>query len=178
MGDNEETREEQGTGKENGGEVEKKTFTQDDIDRIITSRLAKERAKWEKDAEVKRTEAEKLAQMKADERAKYEQEKREEALTKREQEITTRELKAQAYETLAEKGLPKDLIEIIDTTSAERCNASIARIEKTFGVAVQSAVNEKLKGKTPGDPGGTTGGSGSKVGKLVSLIKEQQAQKR
>ena len=47
---------------------EVKTFTQEDVNKIVEQRLAKEK----KRAEQEKAEAEKLAQMNADEKAKYE----------------------------------------------------------------------------------------------------------
>lgn len=138
-----------------------KTFTQEELDRIISSRLAKERAKWEKEFETKlneaKTEAEKLAKMNAEQKAEYERNKREEELERREAEITRRELRATAIETLAEKGLPKQLADILDYTDAEKTNKSIENVEKVFREAVELAVNEKLRGGNPPKGGqGTT----------------------
>lgn len=130
-----------------------KTFTQKEVNEFIQERLAREQAKWEKRVEEEKTEAEKLAKMKADEKAKYQEEKRLEALEQRERDITTRELKAQAYETLAEKNMPKELVDILNYESAETCNASIEAVEKAFQSAVEKAVNEKLRGGNP--PKGT-----------------------
>ena len=104
------------------------------------------------------TEAEKLAKMKSDEKAKYEQDKRTKELDKREKDITTRELKAQAYETLAEKNLPKELIDTLNFSDAETCNASIEAVEKAFQNAVKKAVEERLKGAKPVKPADQTTG--------------------
>ena len=126
-----------------------KTFTQEDVNKMIQDRITREQAKWEKKVQDERTEAEKLAKMKADEKIKYQQEKREKELADRERELTTRELKAQAYETLAEKGIPKELVDILNYESAETCNASIESVSKAFQTAVEKAVNEKLRGGNP-----------------------------
>lgn len=52
--------------------TESKTFTQEELNSI----LAKERGKWEKKAEADKEEAKRLAKMNAEEKAKYESEKR------------------------------------------------------------------------------------------------------
>ena len=121
----------------------------EDVNKMIQDRITREQAKWEKKVQDERTEAEKLAKMKADEKIKYQQEKREKELADRERELTTRELKAQAYETLAEKGIPKELVELLNYENAETCNASIEILEKAFQPAVEKAVNEKLRGGEP-----------------------------
>lgn len=134
----------------------KKTFTQKDVDKLIQERVAREQAKWEKKVQDERTEAEKLAKMNADQKAEYEKQKREDELAKREKDITTRELRATAYETLAEKNLPKELVDILNYSDAEQCNKSIEAVEKAFQSAVEKAVNDKLRGGNP-----PKGGQGS-----------------
>lgn len=133
-----------------------KTFTQKDVDKLIQERVAREQAKWEKKVQDERTEAEKLSKMNADQKAEYEKQKREDELAKREKDITTRELRATAYETLAEKNLPKELVDILNYESAETCNKSIEAVEKAFQSAVEKAVNDKLRGGNP-----PKGGQGS-----------------
>ncbi|MDU1311206.1 MAG: DUF4355 domain-containing protein [Clostridium sp.] len=135
-----------------------KTFTQKDVDKLIQERVAREQAKWEKKVQDERTEAEKLAKMNADQKAEYEKQKREDELAKREKDITTRELRATAYETLAEKNLPKELVDILNYSDAEQCNKSIEAVEKAFQSAVEKAVNDKLRGGNP-----PKGGQGSKL---------------
>ncbi|WP_243129525.1 DUF4355 domain-containing protein [Clostridium sp. HBUAS56017] len=136
---------------------------QGEFDRRVRKALETAKNKWEteKAAELEnaKTEAEKLAKMNAEQKAKYAEEKRIAELEKRERDITTRELKAQAYETLAEKGLPKELVEILNYESADTCNKSIESVEKAFQSAVEKAVNEKLKGGDipKGGQGGSTG---------------------
>ena len=140
----------------NQTETTEKTFTQKDVDKLIQDRLAREQSKWEKRVQDERTEAEKLAKMNAEQKAEYEQNKRIEELDRREKEITTRELRATAYTTLAEKNLPKELVEILNYEDAESCQASIENIEKiwteangTWQEAIAREVNIKLRG---GDP--------------------------
>lgn len=134
---------------------------QAEFDRRISKALETAKVKWETEAQRKveeaKTEAEKLAKMNAEQKAKYAEEKRIAELEKREREITVRELKAQAYETLAEKGLPKELVDILDYKDAESCNNSIEKVSAAFQAAVEKVVNEKLRGN--GTPkGGQSGG--------------------
>lgn len=147
--------EESKEGKEdkNFDDVLKDKKYQSEFDKRVAKALETAKSKWETDKatelENAKTEAEKLAKMNAEQKAKYAEEKRIAELEKREKDITTRELKAQAYETLAEKGLPKDLVEILNYSDAETCNASIEAVEKAFQSAVEKAVNEKLRGGNP-----------------------------
>ena len=161
-------------GKDPAGEADdKKTFTQDDVNKIIQERLAKEKVKLEKDFESKvtaaKTEAEKLAKMNADQKTEYEKQKHEEELKTREGDITRRELRATALETLAEKGLPKQLADLLPYTDAEGTKKSIEAVEKTFRDAVEAAVNERLKGgNLPKNVGGQAGTTNAEISKIFA----------
>lgn len=141
---------EQGTGQDNqdsgeGGQ-ETKTFTQEELDKIVQGRIAKERKAWEKRLEDEKTEAQKLETMSEKEKKKYQEEKRIKELDDREAAITRRELTAQAKVQLADKGIPTELAEILNLTDAESCKKSIEVVEKAFQTAVEKAVEEKIKG--------------------------------
>ena len=132
---------------------------QSEFDRRVNKALDTAQQKWDADAKAQADEAAKLAKMKADEKAEYERTKREEALTKREAEITRRELRAEAITQLADKGLPAGLADILDCTSADNCKASLEKVEKAFGEAVEQAINDRLKGITPKTGGSPAGDS-------------------
>ena len=143
----------QGTGQDNqdsgeGGQ-ETKTFTQEELDKIVQGRIAKERKAWEKHLEDEKTEAQKLETMSEKEKKKYQEEKRIKELDDRESAITRRELTAQAKVQLADKGIPTELAEILNLTDAESCKKSIEIVEKAFQTAVEKAVEEKIKGNAP-----------------------------
>mgnify|MGYP002600257257 CR=1 FL=1 len=141
----------------NGGQ-ETKTFTQEELDKIVQGRIAKERKAWEKHLEDEKTEAQKLETMSEKEKKKYQEEKRIKELDDREAAITRRELTAQAKVQLADKGIPTELAEILNLTDAESCKKSIEIVEKAFQTAVEKAVEEKIKGNAPIKkvPGNTT----------------------
>lgn len=143
----------QGTGQDNqdsgeGGQ-ETKTFTQEELDKIVQGRIAKERKAWEKHLEDEKTEAQKLETMSEKEKKKYQEEKRIKDLDDREAAITRRELTAQAKVQLADKGIPTELAEILILTDADSCKKSIETVEKAFQTAVQRAVEERIKGREP-----------------------------
>ena len=107
--------------------------------------------------------------MNADQKAKYAEEKRLAELEKREKDITTRELRATALETFAEKNMPKELVDILNYESAETCNKSIEAVEKAFQTAVERAVNEKLRGKQTPNKGGQGNAEDSALRKAMGL---------
>lgn len=139
---------------------------QAELDRILRERLGKAQSKWEKDFSTKlenaKTEAEKLAKMNAEQKADYERQQQELKLAEREAGITRRELRATALETLAEKGLPKQLAEILVFTDAETTSASLDAVEKAFRESVEAGVNERLRGGNPPGGGGQGGSGGQK----------------
>lgn len=126
-----------------------KTFTQAEVDAIIDKRFAREKAQYEKQLSEKLSEAQRLAKMNAEQKAAYEKEQAEKKLSEREALITMRELKAEAKETLASKGLPCELSECLDYSDAEKCNKSIEAISKAFQSAVSKAVDDKLRQPPP-----------------------------
>jgi len=149
-----------------------KTFTQAELDAVVEKRIA--RIQKDIDARIKAaaTEAEKLAKMDADQRLEHERAEREKTLADRESGITKRELKAEALQQLAEKGLPKELSEVLPYSDADSTNAAIVAVEKAFRKAVEIGVNERLKGNPPKI--GTPGATKSERDKLIDQYNEAE----
>lgn len=124
---------------------------QKEFDRRIAKAINTAKEKWEIDAEAKRTEAEKLAQMKESEKQQYALEKasreRDEAVAK----LNAYELKNQAIKIATEKGLDISLLEDIDYTkqTAETISTIIDTKKSVFDKAIEKAMNERYKEKTP-----------------------------
>lgn len=147
-------------------EQDTKTFTKEEVDKLLQSETDKrvdQALKTFREKELPgllenaKTEAEKLAKMTADQKAEHEQKKLAEKLQQREAEITRRELKAETMETLLEKGLPKELADVVNYADADSCKSSIDSLEKAFRAAVEAGVTERLKGKAPKTDAGDTG---------------------
>ena len=119
------------------------------VQKAVTTAVSNAQKKWEALTDDKLSEAEKLAKMTKEEKAQYMQQKKEKELNDREMEITRKELMAEAKNTLAGKKLPVGLAEVLDYSNADACNKSIDAVEKAFQEAVESAVEERLKGGTP-----------------------------
>lgn len=136
-------------------ESQPRMFTQQEMEAAITSRLnlykRDEAKRIDAARDEGRSEAEKLAKMTEDQRIEHERQRaeqaardRETALATREAEITRRELRAAAIDTLAQNGLPRGLEAILNYADADACNASIDAVEKVFREAVQQGVNDRL----------------------------------
>lgn len=135
-----------------------KTY-QAEFDRRVQKALETARSKWEAEEQTKRTEAEKLAKMDAEQKAKYElkkaNEERDSALAK----LNAYELKNTAIRIAQEKGLDISLLEDIDYSkqTAETITTIIDTKKAVFDKAIEKAMNDKYKESTPKTVlGGTT----------------------
>ena len=140
----------QNTG-EAGNTEQPRSFTQEDIDRIVTQRLA--RAQRDADQQIARArsegraEAERLARMTETERREHDERavrERERELSSREAELQRRELRAEAIDMLALRGLPRELEQLLNYADADACAQSVEALEKAFRGAVQKGVDERI----------------------------------
>lgn len=136
-------------------EILKDSNYQSEFDKRIAKSLETAKSKWEKEynekLEAQKTEAEKLANMKEAEKHAYELEKAnkraEEAISK----LNAYELEKQAIKIAREKGLDVSLLEDIDYTkqTAESISTIIDTKKEIFDKALENAINERYKEKTP-----------------------------
>ena len=130
-----------------------KTFTQEEVDKMISKRLDRERKKYEEEIgkakfEEGLTEAEKLAKMTTQERKEYELNKKIEEFEKKQKEFQTKELKAQGNLMLSELGYNADQIEalgnFINFENADTTKSSIEALDKIIKETVDQLVNAKI----------------------------------
>lgn len=107
-----------------------KTFTQEEVNNIVSDRLKRERDKMGKEQEEK--------------------------LNERERAIAARELRMTATEKLADAGLPKTLVDALNCSDEETMNKSIEIISKAFQNQGNMS-NEKPQGKVSYTPRGAHG---------------------
>lgn len=139
---------------------EEKTFTQEDINKIIAKTIAKER----KRAEEEKTEAEKLAKMTAEEKAKHEFEKAKAEFEKEKQAYLREKLEMQVSKELIENNLPAEFSKYLTGEDAESSKENIDEFKELFNNALEKLVNERLKGQTPSAGGKAT---------IVTISKEE-----
>lgn len=140
-------------------ETKPKTYTDKDVDGIVQKRLARERSKIEaevraeaaKQAEDKRTEAEKLAGMNDLQRAQYELKKANDEKAELERRINLSEQMGVARSELSGAGISLDdeLLSMFVSEEAEKTNAAITKIKELWPKAVNAAVQEALKREVP-----------------------------
>ena len=119
------------------------------VQKAVNTAVTKAQQKWQALADENLSEAEKLAKMTKEEKAQYLQPKKEKELINREAEITRKELMAEAKNTLVEKKLPAGLADVLNYADADSCSKSISAVEKAFQEAVETAVQDRLKGGKP-----------------------------
>ena len=126
-----------------------KTFTQEEVDKIVNKRLARERKDIEAKIEAERAEAERLAKLSEAEKQQelFKKQVAEFEATKRafEQEKLLNETSKQ----LAAKNLPVEFAEMLKAKDAESTFENIKVFEEKFNQAVEKLVNERLKGTAP-----------------------------
>lgn len=121
------------------GEKKEKTFTQDEVNEIISKRLAKQ-----KDSLMR----------------SIEDGQRSEELDERERKITERELKADAAVKLSEAGLPHSISSLLKYDSKESYEESYKEVTEIFRAAIGEDRKTRARQSTPREGmGGSRGDS-------------------
>lgn len=130
---------------------EVKTFTQEELDEIVSKRLAKERAKFDEQLKSKVSEAERLAKLGEEERKqeelKIQQEQFNAQLKEFEQmkkEFERTQLLNETQKQLSERNLPIDFADMLMGVDAETTKANIEMFETRWAESSQKAINDKL----------------------------------
>lgn len=157
-------------GKDQG--ADEKKYSDADLDRIIGQKFAK----WQKDQDKAVSEAEKLAKMDAQQKAEYERDQLQKRVAELEKKENRAEMGKVARGMLNEDGIniSDDLVNMIITTDAESTKTNVQQFSKLFKAAVQDAVKEALKGKTPG----TGSSSGTVTKEQIMKIKDRTERQR
>jgi hypothetical protein len=172
------TNQNDGNNTQSSGDTEPKTYTQDELnkmlqsetDKRVTEALKTSKEKWqqeyEKKIEAEKKEAVRLATLSAEEKRIEEQKQYQIKLEEREKEVKLRELKLDTIALLQEESLPVQFSEFLIGQDAELTNENIKQFKKHFSEAVESAVNERIKGKTPSS--GSTSFAEKKLADMTS----------
>lgn len=121
------------------GEKKEKTFTQDEVNEIISKRLAKQ-----KDSLLR----------------SIEDGQRSEELDERERKITERELRADAAVKLAEDGLPHNLSSLLNYENKKSYEKSYEEVTEIFRAAIGEDRKTRARQSPPIEgTGGSRGGS-------------------
>lgn len=144
-------------------EQEVKTYTQEEVDKLLQSEADKRvskaletaKSKWKKEyddeLEKKKQEAEEYAEMTAKERFQHDKKKLEDELAEYKRKDTLNEMTKTARAVLAESNITisDEMLSILITEEAESTKANVDNFISLFRQEVDKAVTDKLKGNTP-----------------------------
>ena len=135
-----------------------KSYSEADVE----AKIAEAKAAWEAEQQEKQ----RLAKLSPEERAEGEAQAQE--LTKLRTELLQRDLKDAAVKKLTDEGFPVGLADLLTYTDKESMEKSLQQTQEVFKSALEAAVKERLRGKTPEGLGGGA--------KAENTVKDQIAQ--
>lgn len=159
-----------GTGTENQEQEQNKTFTAEEVAKLIQSETDKRVTEALKKQEKKYQKQLSLAQLDGDERAKAEKDNRiaelEEQLAKYQIEANKSELKS----VLSSRGLSAQFADIISIgEDIEQAQANIDTLDKLFKAAVKAEVEKRLANNSPKGNGGSSSEITKESAKKMSM---------
>lgn len=136
-----------------------KMYSESELESIVQQRIKDEQ---EKAAKAK-TEAERLAQMNAQERAEYERDQLQQKLDELEKERAVAQMTSTARKMLADANInvSDDIVSLLVSDDAGKTKAAVDSFVSLFNQSVQNAVKDALKGNPP------------KAGNAATVTKEQ-----
>ena len=126
---------------------EKPKYTDKDVDEILNKKFAK----WQEKQDKAVSEAKKLAAMNATQKAEYERDQLQKQLDEYKRKDSLAEMTKTARNMLSESGISVSdgVLAMLVNTDAEQTKAAVDGFSKAFKDAVEEAVKERLKGRTP-----------------------------
>lgn len=169
------------TGVEQTQEQSVKTYTQDEVDKLlqqetdrrVTSALQKQQRKFE----AEKAEAEKLRDMDEAQKKEYEFNKRVAELERKEKEFALMENKVSATKVLGDRGLPIQFVDYIVADDAETMMTNINNFEKAWKAALADAVNARLAQPAPKGSAATQTGLTREQFKKLSISQQAELYK-
>lgn len=138
------------------GGMQAKTFTQDELDKVLKERLEREVKKNAESTALKITEAreeeKRLAKLSQDEREKELIKKQSAELEKSRNDLTLRENKISGKEKLIELKLPASFIDFVLDANPEVMEKRIISLQKEFNDTVALELANRMKSDAPKDP--------------------------
>ncbi|MCD3254379.1 DUF4355 domain-containing protein [Clostridium botulinum] len=150
-----------------------KTFTQEDVEKIITKRLEREKKKMKDEKD----EAERLAKMSEADRLQEVFRKEKESFEQEKLKYQKEQLKFETVKQLNAKELPIEFVDFIVTNNAEDTLNNLKTFEAKWQKAIEKAVNEKLKGSTPKAGDTKENSVTNSTSSFISAIKEMQVKR-
>lgn len=155
-------------------DVQVKTFTQEEVDKMISKRLQREKKDLEAKIEAERKEAEELAKLSEKEKQQklFEKQVREFEETKKA--FERERLLNETSKQLASKNLPIEFAEMLKGEDAESTFENIKVFESKFNEALEKMVTDRLRGKSPNMATSTSNGMTKEQFKKLSAREQSE----
>lgn len=142
----EESKESQGEENQEG-----KLLSQEEVNKLIEGRIAREREKYKKEIQKEINEAKKLEQMSAQQKLEYERDKYAKELADYKREAALSKMSTTARKILSDKNIniPDELLTMLVHEDADTTMSAVDGFVEVFTEAVEKAVKERLRGETP-----------------------------
>lgn len=167
----------EGTVENNGAQEEVKTYTQEEVlkllqsetDKRVNQALATQQKKYEKQLS--------LSKLDGDERAKAEKDNRIAELEEQLAQFTIERNKSELKSVLSSRGLSAEFADIIAINDdIEASQANIDKLDKLFKLAVKAEVEKRLAGNAPKGNGSTSAELTKESAKKMSMAEMAQLQ--
>lgn len=160
----------QGNG-EKAGEAQEKLYSNEDVDKLINRKFAEWQAK--KDKEI--NEAQKLAEMNAQQKAEYERDQLQSQLDEYKKREAISEMSKTARSILSEQNIniSDGLVAMLVAEDADTTSENVNAFAKAFKEAVKNAVESKIAHKDP-----KIGGAKTITKKDIMAIKDTVARQK
>lgn len=156
---------------EKQSEQQAKTFTQDEVNKIVSQRLERQKEQLK----AKEDEAKKLSRMNAEQKANYELEKANKRAEEAAAKLARYEMRDSAKQMLADGGFnnaDNNLLDLVVTDTAESTQANVNVLLSAIEAIREDERNKLLAGKTP-----KVGGKEIKPVSAQELIKMSTAER-
>lgn len=140
------------------GQNQEKTYSekefQGELDRRVESALKTAKEKWQTEYDAKlqneKDEAARLAKLSEKERAEEQFKREKESFNAERSKFAAERLKFECARQLNEEGLPASFSPWLTGKDAEETKTNIEKFKEEFSTAIQKAVEDRVKSKTPG----------------------------
>lgn len=146
------------------------------VQKAISTAVANAEKKWRTLTDDKVSEAEKLAQMTAEQKEKYRADKAEKELADLKRQIMLSEMSGIARKMLSDENIaiPDEVIANLVCDDAEKTKTAVESFAKAYKNAVQNGIKEALKGNTPRATGEPPTITKEKIMKIKDRAERQQ----
>ena len=126
---------------------QKAKYTDADVDEILNKKFAK----WQAQQEKAVSEAKKLAEMNATQKAEYQRDQLQKEVDELKKQAAISEMMKTSRKMLSDSGItvPDELLSVLVTANAEETKAAVDGFAKAFKDALEAEVKNRLKGEPP-----------------------------